>query len=69
MTDPRSSPKQTSATRRVRFTLDLTLEQHRFLKRFAFDAETDASVVMRALLALLQADEKLARRVLSDVEG
>jgi hypothetical protein len=38
------------------------------LKRFAFEAETDASVVMRLLLTLLQGDEKLARRVLSELE-
>lgn len=65
----RKAPKQEEAARRVRYTLDLTPEQHRFLKRFAFDAETDASVVMRALLALLQNDEKLAQRILSSVEG
>jgi hypothetical protein len=67
VTAPRM-PKEASADRRVRFTLDLTRDQHRFLKRFAFEAETDASVVMRTLLALLQHDEKLARRVLSDLE-
>lgn len=61
-------PNEASADRRVRYTLDLTREQHRFLRRFAFDAETDASVVMRALLALLESDEKLAQRVLSDLE-
>lgn len=66
---PRGFPKLESADRRVRFTLDLTREQHRFLKRFAVDAETDASVVMRALLALLQNDEKLARRILAEVRG
>jgi hypothetical protein len=59
---------EAAGERRIRYTLDLSREQHRFLKRFAFDAETDASVVMRALLALLQNDEKLARRVLSDLE-
>lgn len=50
--------------RRVRFTLDLARDQHRFLKRFAVDAETDASVVVRALLALLAEDDAIARRVL-----
>jgi hypothetical protein len=52
----------------VRYTLDLSREQHRFLKRFAFDEETDASVVMRALLTLLQNDERVARRVRSELE-
>jgi hypothetical protein len=54
--------------RRVRYTLDLSREQHRFLKRFAFEAEVDASVVMRKLLALLATDDVLTRRVLSDLE-
>jgi hypothetical protein len=53
--------------RPVRFTLDLAREQHRFLKLFAVDAETDASVVVRTLLALLAEDAALARRVLRRV--
>jgi hypothetical protein len=32
-----------------------------------YDAGTDASVVMRALLAILEEDERIARRVRSDV--
>lgn len=49
--------------RPVRYTLDLAREQHRFLKRFALDAEADASEVMRALLRLLQQDPSLAAQV------
>lgn len=64
----RGSSKGEPATKPVRYTLDLSREQHRFLKRFAFDAETDASVVMRALLAVLQRDKALAQRILSDIE-
>lgn len=41
--------------------------QHRFLTRFAVDAETDASVVMRALLTLLAEDAVIARRILRQV--
>lgn len=47
----------------VRFTLDLNREQHHFLKRFALDADTDASAVVRALLTRLQDDSGLARQV------
>jgi hypothetical protein len=54
--------------RAVRYTLDLSREQHRFLKRYAFEAETDASVVMRALLALLKNDDTVARKVRSALE-
>lgn len=55
---------QPTAAQRVRFTLDLAREQHRFLKHFALDAEVDASVVVRVLLLILQEDEALAERVL-----
>ena len=54
-----------SAGRSVRFTLDLTRPQHRFLKQFALDVEADASNVMRALLRLLEEDEALAKRVVA----
>ena len=53
--------------RRVRYTLDLSPEQHRALKRFAFDAEADASAIVRALLAELGSDPVLARRVLDQI--
>jgi hypothetical protein len=57
-----------SEDRRIRYTLDLSREQHRFLRRYAFDAETDASVVMRVLLALLRTDKTVARKVRSELE-
>ena len=57
-----------SSNRKVRITVDLAREQHRFLRRFAFDAEADASSVLRALIALLEEDEGLARRVLARAE-
>lgn len=64
-TDPKHSASPAGRRdRQVRFTLDLAREQHRFLKRFAVDAETDASVVMRALLTLLAEDATIARRIL-----
>jgi len=55
------------ADRRVRFTLDLTRQQHRFLKQFALDVEADASNVMRTLLRLLEEDGALAKRVVTRV--
>jgi hypothetical protein len=58
--------------RRVRFTLDLARSQHRFLKQFALDAESDASVILRVLLSLLEEDGVLKKRVLAriaEVEG
>jgi len=66
------SPPSDSATRsterRVRVTVDLARKQHRFLRRFAFEAEADASSVLRALLALLEEDEGLARKVAARAE-
>jgi hypothetical protein len=53
--------------RRVRFTLDLTRSQHRFLKQFALDAESDASVILRVLLSLLEEDGTLTKRVLARI--
>jgi len=53
---------------RVRFTLDLSSEQHRFLRRFALEADTDASQVLRVLLRLLEQDPHLAHRVLTELD-
>jgi len=49
--------------KRVRYTLDLLYSQHRFLKKFAFDAEVDASEVLRDLLTALEEDSTLASAV------
>jgi Arc/MetJ-type ribon-helix-helix transcriptional regulator len=56
-----------SADRRVRFTVDLSRQQHRFLKQFALDLEADASSVMRALLRLLEENDAVAKRVVTRV--
>lgn len=52
-------------SKRVRFTLDLEPEQHKSLKRFALEADADASEVMRALLMLLQNDTQVRNAVLT----
>jgi hypothetical protein len=48
---------------RTRYTLDLTREQHRFLKRFALEIDVEASKVMRVLPQLFQTDRDLSSRV------
>lgn len=63
-----SSRGQGSSERRIRVTLDLTREQHRFLRSFALDADADASSVLRLLLLLLQEDAVLAATVHGRVE-
>ena len=58
-------PPRTDAP--ARFTVELPRPQHRFVKRFALEADTDASTVTRALLSLLESDHKLAEQVRSMV--
>lgn len=53
--------------RKVRFTLDLDPVQHKNLKRFALEADTDASEVLRALLALLHSDTATKNAVLTAI--
>jgi len=65
MSMPASSVPMTAAasSRRIRFTLDLSPEQHHALKRFALDSEVDASLIARALLTLLETDDTIGERV------
>ena len=51
----------------MRYTLDLEPEQHKNLKRFAVEADADASEVMRALLALLYTDTRVRNAVLTAI--
>lgn len=60
-------PPAPPRARRVRYTLDLEPEQHKNLKRFALEAEADASEVMRALLALLHTDTGVRNAVLTAI--
>ena len=52
---------------RVRVSLDLSKEQHKALKRFALEAETDSSAVLRALLVRLEGDEALAKIIRAEI--
>lgn len=61
------SPLERASAARVRMTLDLSREQHRFLRQFALDADSDASSVLRTLLTLLEEDPALVSRVLAQV--
>ena len=57
---PSSENASVAEEKKVRFTLDLNKSQHKFLKLFALELETDASVVVRALLKHLESDPQLA---------
>ena len=51
------------ATKRI--TVDLPRSEHRFLRDFAYDNDTDGMRVVRALLLELRDDPGLSSRVLS----
>lgn len=60
-----SSEKQTMDKRKTtRFSVDLELQQHQFLKEFSSENDIKASVIMRALIYLMEIDENVANRVI-----
>ena len=62
-----STPVQPPRVRKIRYTLDLEPGQHKNLKRFAVEADADASEVMRALLVLLYTDTQVRNAVLTAI--
>jgi hypothetical protein len=66
---PSAAEPTPTKPRRVRITVDLEREDHRALRRWVAEEETDAQRVIRALLGELFRDEKLAARVRAQVEG
>lgn len=71
-TGEEAKPARPSPPRRgkpVRYSLDLSPEQHKFLKRFSLEAEVNSSLVMRKLLELLEEDERLANRVIQQLSN
>ena len=62
-----NTPAKLPRIRKIRYTLDLEPEQHKNLKRFAVEADADASEVMRALLALLYVDTHVRNAVLTAI--
>ena len=67
LTTSADAPGKPPRVRKVRYTLDLEPEQHKNLKRFAVEADADASEVMRALLALLYTDTQVRNAVLTAI--
>lgn len=64
---PSPTAVQKAKPRKVRFTLDLDPDQHKQLKRFALEADADASEVLRALLVLLHSNTVLRNEVLTAI--
>lgn len=67
--EPGPPEPATPKARRVRITVDLDREDHRALRRWVADEETDAQRVIRALLSELFHDSELAARVSARVSG
>ena len=61
---PRTKPQ-----RMVRVSVDLPRSAHKYLRDFAYDAESDGMRVMRALLEEMRDDEDLAERILDRLAG
>lgn len=53
----------------VRFTIDFDSEQHRFLKLFSLESGVQAALVIRALVYLLEINEKIANAVIDEIFG
>lgn len=51
-----------------RITVDLPRDEHKFLRDFAYDYDTDGMRVVRALLMELQSDSGLSGRILMRLE-
>jgi hypothetical protein len=62
-------PRQASKEKLVRVSVDLPRSQHKYLRDFAYDAETDGMSVVRGLLQLLREDPELAKRLQERLAG
>lgn len=51
-----------------RFTVVLSNDQHRFVKRFAVDHNSDASTITRTLFTMLQSDKAFADLLLARIQ-
>lgn len=60
---------RTRTERMVRVSVDLPRPDHKYLRDFAYDAESDGMRVMRALLEEMRDDENLAERILDRLSG
>lgn len=61
--------RSASSERKVRVSVDLPRSEHKYLRDVAYDAESDAMSVMRALLSEMADDPELAERVRDRLAG
>lgn len=62
-----SAAGETAGGPKVRITVDLERPQHRALRALAYEHETDAAKIIRALLDEVGADAELRARVIARV--
>ncbi len=60
---------RTKTERMVRVSVDVVRSDHKYLRDVAYDAETDAMSVMRALLRRMKTDPDLEERIREDLAG
>lgn len=68
-TTRRRGRPRTKLDRTVRVSVDLPRSDHKYLRDFAYDAESDGMSVMRALLQEMRGDDALAERVMDRLAG
>jgi hypothetical protein len=56
-----------NSRRIVRFSLDLDVEQRNFLRLYALKNEINASIVMRAMIYILEIDPEFSNRVIDEI--
>lgn len=66
--EPKGEEHSSAKPRTKRITVDLPISEHRFLRDYAYDHDTDGMRVVRALLAELAEDPKLAGRIQERLE-
>lgn len=65
----RTGRPKTKPGRMVRVSVDLPRPDHKYLRDFAYDAESDGMSVMRTLLEEMREDEELAGRIVDRLAG
>ena len=65
--DPAPTTPPAGKPKTIRYTIDLTPEEHRALHLFAYDNGLDIKRVLRAFVRLLDREAALTERVLDEV--
>lgn len=58
--------KEKVPSKSIRFTVDLEKDQYDFLKKFSEEQGITSSIVLRALLYILETDEEIALRIVDE---